>query len=247
VSEVARAEPGDVVTDGWATKLRRTVFAVPPSGTGDSVFVLGDVAPDVQAQYDRLWSLIKRGKRVLIIAAGVMFVTLLIATTRGGTGASSWLLPPGALLVAVVCELIDRRLAAHPPGAVEVPTDLGDLIAEMYQIRDEISIYGPDRMLPLKYERTVQVVGDNVSAIVARAAAVLTAERSPDTAAVATLRADIERRLEVVMDIYESLDMDNDEDEDDEADDEPATRAAARGARSRRDPGPEETREQEIS
>jgi hypothetical protein len=235
------------VTDGWATKLRRTVFAVPPSGIGDSVFVLGDVAPDVQAQYERLWSLIKRGKRVLVIAAGVMFLTLLIATARGGTSASSWLLPPGALLLAVVCELIDRRLAARPPGTVEVPTDLGDLIAEMYQVRDEISIYGPDHMLPLKYERTVEVVRDNVSAIVDGAAAVLTAERSEDTAAAATLRADIERRLEVVMDIYESLDMDNDEDADDEPDDEPATRTPARGARGRPDPGPEDTREGGIS
>lgn len=193
---------------GWMARLRR---AVQPTGRASApsggALVVSDVAAATRQQQERVWSLVRRGKRALLIAAALMLGALVIATARGYASWSSAALVVVALLIAGLFALIDRRLANHPPGSVEVPTDLADLIVEITQIRDEIRIFGPDQLAPDLYERVVDVVGGHVSEIVAAAAHVLTAERAGERDVVVSLRADIGRRFEAVMDIYEDLDI----------------------------------------
>jgi hypothetical protein len=197
-----------VVLDGWVTKLRRSVTA---GGAGaadapsDGIFVIGDIPPATREQQERLWWLVRRGKRSLLIGAALMFGALVIAMARGTAPWSYWLIPLVALVIAGVFELIDRRLARHPPGSVEVPADLADLIVELYQTRDEIVIYGPDRLPPDEYERVVGLVRGHVAEIVAAATRLLVAERAGDRDTSTALRADIEARVEAVMDVYEDL------------------------------------------
>ena len=189
----------------WAARLRRIVDATrPPPQRADGVFVAIDSAADTQQQ-ERIWALVRRGQRTLLIAAALIFGALLIATARGYASWSSVTLVLAVLALAGVFALVDRRMAQHPPGAAEVPADLADLILEIYQIRDEIVIYGPDRLAPYPYERVVATVSGHVSEIVTAAAKVLTAERAGGRDTALALRADIERRFESIMDIHEGL------------------------------------------
>jgi hypothetical protein len=199
-----------VVLDGWVAKLRRSVTAGGAGATSgapsDGVFVIGDTPPATREQQERLWWLVRRGKRSLLIGSALMFGALVIAMARGTAPWSYWLIPLVALVIAGAFELIDRRLSRHPPGSVEVPADLADLIVELYQTRDEIVIYGPDRLPPDEYERVVGLVRGHVAQIVAAATRLLVVERAGDRDASTALRADIEARVEAVMEVYEALD-----------------------------------------
>lgn len=194
----------------------------PSSQPTDSVFIVAAAFSAEGDQQERLWLLAKRGRKVLLIAAGVTFLAVLAVTVRTASIASSWWIPLAALTLAVGCDLVDRRFSHRPPGSVEVPADLGDLLEEMYQVRDEVVIYGPDQFRPLHYKRAVELVDGHVNAMVAEAAQALAAGRQGDDEANRKLRASIDNRLEAVMDVYEVLDGDGDwldgDDQDDDDD-----------------------------
>lgn len=190
----------------WVARLRRIVDVTRPRPQrADGVFVAVESAAATRQQQERIWALVRRGRRTLLISAALMFGALLIATARGYASWSSLTLVVAVLVLAGVFALVDRRLAEHPPGSAEVPADLADLILEIYQIRDEIIIYGPDRLAPDPYERVVGIIGGHVTEIVTAATKVLTAERAGDRDTALALRADIERRFESIMDIHEEL------------------------------------------
>ncbi len=199
-------------------------------GPTDSVFVIADMSSQ-REQQERLWWLVKRGRKTLLIVAAVTFVALVAIAGRGTFNPSSWLLPVVALILAGSCHVIDRYLEAHPPGSVEVPEDLGDVLDEMHQVRDEIVIYGPDRFRPLQYERAVELVDGQVAAMIQDAAGALVAQRQGDQETATALRATIDSRLEAVMDVYDALDEDADD-----ADDQDDSDADDDGRRGQRPP-----------
>jgi hypothetical protein len=173
----------------------------------DGVFVRADMADTLVAQQERVWALVRRGRRSMLLAAALLVGALFIAVPRGFATWSSVLLVVIVLVLAGVLTLVDRRLVRHPPGTVEVPVDLADLIVEIYQVRDELEIYGPDLLPPAQYEKVMRVVNEHVAEIVSDATNVLAVERAGDRTAAAELRADIEQRFAAVTDIYDDVDI----------------------------------------
>jgi hypothetical protein len=195
---------------GWIDDLRRALNAGRGAEPSDSAFVLGDIPTAALAQQERMWSLVHRGRRTLLIAAALMLGALMIATARGYASWSSAGLVVVALALAGVFTLADGRMRRRPPGTIEVPTDLAELIGEIRQVRDEIAVYGPDLLEPVRYERVIDTVVTHVREIVASSSRVLVAERAGDRDTSAALRADIERRFAAVADIYDDLELDVD-------------------------------------
>jgi hypothetical protein len=210
VSDTGRA----VVSDGWVVRAVRTVVNGRSQPHSDGVFVAGNVSATTQAQYERLWYQVRRAKRVLFIGSALVFAALLIATARGAAGWTSWLILLLLLVLGAVCHVIDLRLARRPPGSVEVPENLVDAIVELQEARDDIIEYGPDQLPPAEYERVVDLVVEQVAAIVAAAARAFEAERADDLAESARIRMDIQERADVVMDLHQSV-VEGMDDEDD--------------------------------
>jgi hypothetical protein len=193
------------VSDGWVIRAYRTVVSGRSTGPQDGVFVTGNVSPGTRAQYERIWFQLRRAKLVLFIAAGLVFLTLLIATTRGAAGPASWLVLVLLLILGAVCHAIDLRLARRPPGSVEVPENLVEAIVQLQEARDDIVEYGADRLPPADYERLVDLVSEQVAASVAAAGRALEAERAGNLAESARIRMDIQDRADAVVDVHESV------------------------------------------
>jgi hypothetical protein len=185
----------DAVFGLWRTPARAT----------DSAFVMFDVPPEVHAQYERITVLVRLGTLVLVAGSGMMFVALVIATFRGASGLRSWLVLPGALVLAAVFHLVDRRLTTRPPGAAEVPTDVADELLSLQELCEDIAEFTVDLLPPARYENLVRVTREQVAASITTATRVLAAERSGDIETSARLRAHLEVTAEELRTAHDAL------------------------------------------
>ncbi|GIJ51899.1 hypothetical protein Val02_87850 [Virgisporangium aliadipatigenens] len=168
-------------------------------------FVLGNVPPQTQAQYERIWEQVRRGKRVLAIGSGLVFLALLVATFRDVVGWTSWLILVALLVLCGLFHVADVRMANRPPGTVEVPEDLVDDIVGMQETRDDIIAFGGERLDSAEFEQVVNAVSDSVAASVDAAGEVLACERTGDLRRADALRADIHTRLGQMAEVRRHL------------------------------------------
>lgn len=186
----------------WLAALSRQWNTTPHVGSG---FVMGDVPPDTQAQYERIAALVRQGRVVLLAGSGVLLVALVIGTGRGVLGLSSWLLLPGVLALALLFHAADRRLTERPPGAREVPGDLVDPLVTLQELRDDIIGYTVDVLPPVEFDGVAAAVRERVAAAIATATLVLEAEKAGDAEASARLRADLESTAGELKSAHDAL------------------------------------------
>ena len=186
----------------WLASISRQLTATQHV---DSAFVMGDVPPETQAQYERIAALVRRGRVILLAGSGVVLVALVLATGRGASGLGSWLVLPGALALALLFHVVDRRLTSRPPGAREVPVDLAERLLVLQELRDDIIAYSVDVLPPVEYDRIAAAARERVTAAVATATLVLDAERAGDVEASARLRAELESNAAEVETAHDAL------------------------------------------
>ncbi|GIJ60062.1 hypothetical protein [Virgisporangium aurantiacum] len=172
----------------------------------DSAFVMGDAPPETQAQYERIVALVRRGRVILLAGSGVLLVALVVATSRGASGPGSWLVLPGALGLALLFHVVDRRLTHRPPGAREVPGDLVETLLVLQELRDDIIGYSVDVLPPVEHDRIAATIRERVAAAVAAAATRgLDAERAGDVEASARLRVELDSIAAELRTTYAAL------------------------------------------